>query len=87
MPWIGQTSTGDHTQPKIVKTYPNFGKEIPSFSGGTFSIRFNRGMDPSMEKWYLTDQPGSIDEQGRLIEIQGGLAWPDPYTLQFSRGF
>ncbi|HET6465769.1 MAG TPA: Ig-like domain-containing protein [Nitrospiria bacterium] len=83
MPWFGQTSAGDPTSVKIVKTSPTYADEINNLKGLVITIQFNREMDPAMQEDFVMNQRGTTDEQGNPIEIQGELTWPDAKTLQF----
>ena len=83
MPWLNQTSAGDSTPVKVVKTSPTYAEEINNLKGLVITIQFNREMDPAMQDDFLMDQRGAVDGQGNPVEIQGELTWPDPKTLQF----
>ena len=83
MPWFSQTSAGDPTPVKIVKTSPIYAEEITNLKGLVITIQFNREMDPAMQEDFVMDQRGATDEHGDPIEIQGELTWPNAKTLQF----
>ena len=76
MPWFSQTSAGDSTSVKIVKTSPTYAEEINNLKTLVITIQFNREMDPVMQEDFVMDQRGATDEQGNPIEIQGELALP-----------
>jgi hypothetical protein len=68
---------------QIVKTYPEYGKTIPSVAGLVIEITFDRPMDPATQDEVSMDQRGATDQNGEPIEFDGTYTWASPTTLRF----
>jgi hypothetical protein len=77
------TAAAESEGVQIVKTYPEYGKTIPSLNGLVVEITFDRPMEPATQDDVTMDQRGAMNDKGEPIEFNGTYTWVSPTTLRF----